>query len=113
MSLIKSPSEGFRGLPFRIGHLRTTGAVLFIVVQAERLVAAGERDAASLTTRLKGLIAARHRVRLDYLELRDAGSLAAVSYLDAPALLAVAARVGATRLIDNTLLVPGSAAGKA
>jgi len=81
--------------------------------EAERLVAAGERDAASLTTRLKGLIAARHRVRLDYLELRDAGSLEAVSCLDAPAVLAVAARVGATRLIDNTLLVPGSAAGKA
>jgi pantoate--beta-alanine ligase len=46
-------------------------------------------------------------VRLDYLELRDAESLQPLDgLLSAPAVMAVAAFVGATRLIDNQLLAP-------
>lgn len=40
----------------------------------------------------------------EYLELRDASTLATVTPVDGDALLAVAARVGAARLIDNHLL---------
>lgn len=40
----------------------------------------------------------------EYLELRDADSLAAVDRVERDALLLVAARVGAARLIDNLLL---------
>lgn len=40
----------------------------------------------------------------EYLELRDADTLAAVERVDRDALLLVAARVGAARLIDNLLL---------
>ena len=38
---------------------------------------------------------------IDYVELRDAGTLAPVAKLDGPARLLAAARIGRTRLIDN------------
>ena len=44
--------------------------------------------------------------RLDYLELRGADDLAPVTRLDRRAVMAVAAFVGTTRLIDNRVLTP-------
>ena len=64
---------------------------------------AGERDGDSI-------LSAAHRVLADagivseYLELRDAETLESVTRVEGDALLAVAARVGAARLIDNHLL---------
>ncbi|GAA2937675.1 pantoate--beta-alanine ligase [Microbacterium luteolum] len=64
---------------------------------------AGERDGDSI-------LSAAHRVLAeagitpDYLELRDAGTLESVTRVQSDALLAVAARVGAARLIDNHTL---------
>lgn len=43
---------------------------------------------------------------IDYLELRDADSLALLARLDRPARLFVAARLGKTRLIDNMPVTP-------
>ena len=42
--------------------------------------------------------------RIDYVEIRDADSLRPVERLDRPAVILVAAYVGATRLIDNMRL---------
>jgi len=65
--------------------------------------AAGERDAARL---VEGVVAVvRDEVtRLDYVELRDAESLQPLVTVDRPAVLALAAFVGRTRLIDNVRL---------
>jgi pantoate--beta-alanine ligase len=53
-------------------------------------------------------------VEPEYLEARDAETLAAVVELgDRPVLVAVAARVGAARLIDNVLIDPRSVGGRA
>jgi pantoate--beta-alanine ligase len=41
---------------------------------------------------------------IDYVELRDADSLAAIETVSAPAVLAIACRIGTTRLIDNRVL---------
>ena len=43
---------------------------------------------------------------IDYFELRDAATLEAMTKLDRPARLLVAARLGRTRLIDNIALAP-------
>ncbi|HEX2573780.1 MAG TPA: pantoate--beta-alanine ligase [Polyangia bacterium] len=68
---------------------------------------AGEREAGVLVDAARGILAAEPEVRLDYLELRHAESLAPVSgRIEHPAVLAVAAFVGKTRLIDNVLLRP-------
>ena len=71
---------------------------------AEEVAASGERSAEA------ALVAARAEleragIEPEYLEARDPQSLAAVDSLNGrPVLIAVAARVGAARLIDNTLI---------
>jgi len=70
---------------------------------AARAFAGGERSAPALVARARaemGLVD-----RIDYLELVDADTLAPVpERVDRPAVLAVAAHVGRTRLIDNVVL---------
>jgi pantoate--beta-alanine ligase len=70
---------------------------------AEAAVAAGERDAAAVERAARDAMAA-FAVEPEYLALVDPDTLAPVTTLNGETLLAVAARVGPTRLIDNTLL---------
>jgi pantoate--beta-alanine ligase len=67
----------------------------------------GERDAAKLVTAGREEIAEENSVRLDYFEIVNPDSLDPVEDVANGALVAVAAFVGGTRLIDNILL-PGS-----
>jgi len=74
---------------------------------AAELHGGGERRAGALLEAAAKTLAAEPEVRLDYLELRDAETLAPIEpgeTLRAPAVLAVAAFVGNTRLIDNVKL---------
>ena len=71
--------------------------------------AAGARRAGAIVDAARAVIGDAEGVRLDYLELRDAetlASLAAADDVSRPAVLAVAAFVGRTRLIDNVQLHP-------
>jgi len=43
---------------------------------------------------------------VDYIELRDAATLAPMTALDRPARLLAAARIGGARLIDNLAIAP-------
>ena len=65
----------------------------------------GERDAALLRAVILDAIAGEPAVRLDYAEVVDAATLEPVRRVEHDTLLAVAAFVGATRLIDNATLV--------
>ncbi len=70
---------------------------------AEAAVAAGARDPRAI--RAAGLDAmALHGVEPDYLELVDPDSFLALAAVNGRVLVAVAARVGGVRLIDNTLI---------
>jgi pantoate--beta-alanine ligase len=65
----------------------------------------GDRDAAALKKTARALIAGVDRIQ--YLEMVDAQTLEALKGpLDRTAVLAVAAYVGSTRLIDNVILAP-------
>lgn len=70
---------------------------------AEQLVAAGERDASTVLAAARCELDARG-VEPEYLELRSADDLSPASRVDGRTLLAVAARIGRARLIDNTVL---------
>jgi pantoate--beta-alanine ligase len=65
---------------------------------------AGEHDAAKLVAAGREEFAEEKSVRLDYLEIIDPDSLDPVEHVGDGALVAVAAVVGSTRLIDNILL---------
>ncbi len=64
----------------------------------------GERDAAKLVAAGRGEVASGTAVRLDYFEIVDPGSLDPLERVAPGALVAVAAIVGTTRLIDNIVL---------
>jgi pantoate--beta-alanine ligase len=67
--------------------------------------AAGERNPDAILAAARAILDAEPGARLDYLELRDAHSLQpSTSMLAAPSVLAVAAFLGNTRLIDNVVL---------
>jgi pantoate--beta-alanine ligase len=67
----------------------------------------GERDAGRLVDCARQTVHLTPGVRLDYLELRDADTLAELhGRVTRPAVMAIAAFVGTTRLIDNQLLAP-------
>src|SRR5688572_2479630 len=74
--------------------------------RAEAMVRAGERDPRRLEAAAAEVIGHAPAARIDYVELRDADSLAPIERLDKPAVLALAVFVGKTRLIDNRTLVP-------
>ena len=65
---------------------------------------AGERDAAKLIAAAKRVFAEEPEVRLEYVEIVNPNTLEAARDFARPVLVAVAARVGSTRLIDNIVL---------
>jgi pantoate--beta-alanine ligase len=71
---------------------------------AEAAFTSGERDAAVLVAAARAPLDSESLVRIDYVELRDAEELSEIARVDAPAVLAMAAFVGTTRLIDNRVL---------
>ncbi len=71
-----------------------------------RRVAAGEQDCRVLLEEVEALFATVPGVRLDYVSIADPETLAPLERLEGPAVCALAAYVGTTRLIDNALLAP-------
>jgi pantoate--beta-alanine ligase len=74
---------------------------------AEERVAAGRPDADAVLSAARAELSGAG-VEPEYLELRSARDLAPVDRVNGSTLLAVAARVGRARLIDNTILGGGS-----
>jgi pantoate--beta-alanine ligase len=72
--------------------------------RVEELVASGERAARALTAAAREVFATEPEVRVDYVELVNWESLLPVNAAAPGSLFAVAAWVGNTRLIDNTIL---------
>jgi len=74
------------------------------VQRAEALTAAGERRANALIAAAHEILAAQPDIRADYIALVDWATLEPVATAAPGTLFAVAAWVGATRLIDNTIV---------
>lgn len=73
--------------------------------QAKQAYKKGERHAAKLMEIVRSTIETEPRVRVDYVSVVDADTLEKLDKLDErPMLIAAAAYVGKTRLIDNTML---------
>jgi pantoate--beta-alanine ligase len=74
------------------------------LVQARKRVESGERNAARILKEVRDLITAQPETDIDYLSICDPETLIDVENIDRPALMALAVKVGKTRLIDNTIL---------
>jgi pantoate--beta-alanine ligase len=72
--------------------------------QAREMFTAGERDAAKIRDAIRKTITSEPGVNLDYAAVVDPLTLVELSKIDRSAVALVAARVGATRLIDNEIL---------
>lgn len=72
---------------------------------AETGLAAGEADVATLKRAMWAELEG-NTDKVDYVEILDANDLASMDTVDRPALAAIAAFVGTTRLIDNLILAP-------
>jgi pantoate--beta-alanine ligase len=76
--------------------------------QVQARFESGERNVTALVNVGKQTMAEEPAVRLDYFEIVDPETLDSLDEVDQPVLVAVAAFVGPTRLIDNIVLKPGS-----
>lgn len=85
---------------------RARATVLYRALREAKLAARnGERNAANLAEIVRQTIAAEPLAQLDYVAVVDAETLEAVEKIgERPVLIAVAARFGEVRLIDNTIL---------
>ncbi len=74
--------------------------------RAQKVFDSGERDSAKLISEAKKAFVWQPAVRMDYFEIVDPDDLLPLTTINQPSLVAVAAFVGNTRLIDNILLEP-------
>jgi pantoate--beta-alanine ligase len=71
---------------------------------AERLFAEGERSAAHIRARMERELRRAGGIEVQYIAFVEDGTVTPVEGIDGPTTIAIAAKVGRTRLIDNVLL---------
>jgi pantoate--beta-alanine ligase len=67
----------------------------------------GERSAAQIQSRMRAFLAASPDVQVEYIAVAEPESLAPLAEVRENTVVAIAARVGLTRLIDNIVLGEG------
>jgi pantoate--beta-alanine ligase len=67
---------------------------------------AGARDPRALVRAACAVLSATPGLRIEYIEAVDSESLASIARVERPVVLAIAAHVGKTRLIDNAIFAP-------
>ena len=74
------------------------------LAEAREAIRAGERDGARLAERVRERLRAAPGVAIEYVAVVDPDTLADMDRIRSACLVAVAAKVGATRLIDNVIV---------
>lgn len=72
--------------------------------KALSLIKSGERSSEKIIAQMKGLIAEMPMVKIEYVSIADTKDLKDISNISGEALIALAAFVGKTRLIDNVIV---------
>jgi 3-methyl-2-oxobutanoate hydroxymethyltransferase len=85
---------------------RTAPAVYRSLEAARECIDGGETRAAQVKEVALRQLAAEPAIRVEYLEVVDAGTMQPVAEITAPVRIAAAVWIGATRLIDNILCEP-------
>jgi len=74
--------------------------------QSQKQVARGETRADQIIAAAEALIGTHRETEIDYIVIVDPENLATVTVIDRPVRMALAVKVGTTRLIDNMPLTP-------
>ena len=72
--------------------------------KVEELFRAGERNTAALKKEVEGILHQKEGINIEYVNLCDTDTLEELDTIRNKAVLAIACRIGKTRLIDNTIL---------
>ncbi len=75
------------------------------LLAAEKAIKEGERDKKAIITAMLLLLRSEEIIKIEYLEIVDTGSLTPVNTLAGEVLIALAVKIGKTRLIDNVLVI--------
>ncbi len=73
---------------------------------AKELISAGEKNVSALQEKLNNFIQSYTETNVEYITFCDSKTLEEVELIESEVLLALAVKVGKTRLIDNTLINP-------
>ena len=65
------------------------------------MVKNGEKNSSAIINKMKKLIETEPLARIDYVKIVDSATMQQITFLDRPALCAMAVYIGSTRLIDN------------
>jgi pantoate--beta-alanine ligase len=83
---------------------RLDAAVLYqSLKKAEAMISQGERNSQKIIREMRKMILKKKTAKIDYALVADAQTLVPVNVIQGKTLIALAARIGKTRLIDNTV----------
>jgi pantoate--beta-alanine ligase len=74
------------------------------LLHARELYCQGQRNATEIRTAIRAILDAETMIKTDYVTVSDPDSLEELDQIEGRALVALAARIGNTRLIDNIVL---------
>ena len=80
---------------------KRAASIFASLVAAKKDVEYGERDPRRIEAVVRAKLADAEPCEIDYVEMRDADTLAEIDKIERPAVMAVAVKIGTTRLIDN------------
>ena len=88
------------------GQERKDALVLYAALrEVRRRVISGENNAKRVISTMKRMIEQKKSAKIDYVSVLDVDSLAEIKRISGKILIALAARIGKTRLIDNIVVV--------
>ena len=83
---------------------RAAIAISMSLVECKKIIEGGERDVVRLLAAMRGKLESESRLMLDYVEIVDATTFEPVRALRGNCYALIAAKAGATRLIDNAYI---------
>lgn len=90
-------------------HRKSALALYRCLEEARRRVAEGETNAKDIIADSSTVIKAEKDTAIDYIKICDPETLMDIGAIDRPVVMALAVKVGKTRLIDNQMLFPPGA----
>ena len=84
---------------------RQEAAAIYASLQkAEQMIKSGERNSAAIITAMQEILHQSGSIATEYIHIVDAATLTDLQVIKGQVLIAIAAKIGTTRLIDNILI---------